>query len=87
MQISLARYCIDGGMDYHAAYTLSDYYIQYQKINVAKRMLEHSNYSVATIAEVLAFSSQSHFSNVFFKYTKETPLQYRKLHTGVSFEK
>ena len=74
-------------MDYHAAYTLSDYYIQYQKINVAKRMLEHSNYSVATIAEVLAFSSQSHFSNVFFKYTKETPLQYRNLHTGVSFEK
>lgn len=24
----ITRYCIDGGMDYHAAYTLSDYYIQ-----------------------------------------------------------
>ncbi|MGN0350721.1 MAG: helix-turn-helix domain-containing protein [Roseburia sp.] len=165
----ITRYCIDGGMDYHAAYTLSDYYIQIadkctsinelsslhktmcldyaakmkdlrstlhpyskhvstcidyiydnlhtritleslaahvglstahlsrlfkqetsmsvskyiqcQKIAVAKRMLEHSDYSISSIAETLAFSSQSHFSNVFFKYTKETPLQYRNIHT------
>lgn len=165
----ITRYCIDGGMDYHAAYTLSDYYIlaadkcssigelsklhktmcidyatrmknlhlaaqtysthisacidyiydhlhtritlnqladyvslspahlsrlfkkettmtisdyiQYKKIDTAKRMLVHSDYSISSIAETLAFSSQSHFSNVFIKHTKETPLQYRRTHS------
>ena len=165
----ITRYCIDGGMDYHAAYTLSDYYIrgadhcssldelsrihkemcidyasrmkelrstiesyskpisscidyiydnlhtritlkalsvhanlspshlsrlfkkettltisdyiQYKKIETAKRMLEHSDYPISSIAETLAFSSQSHFSNVFMQHTNESPLQYRKQHT------
>lgn len=165
----ITRYCIYGGMDYHAAYTLSDYYIQItdkctsmnelssihntmcldyttrmknlhstkqpyskhisacidyiydnlhtritleklathvdlspahlsrlfkqettmtisdyilsKKIETAKHMLEHSDYTISTIAETLAFSSQSHFSNTFIKNTKESPLQYRKMHT------
>lgn len=165
----ITRYCIEGGMDYHAAYTLSDYYIQLadkavtiaelsqlhkelcidyttrmarqrqlqkpyskpislcidyiydhlhtritlnvlatyvklspahlsrlfksetgltiskyiqdKKIETAIQMLEHSDYPISNIAETLAFSSQSHFSNIFIKYTQETPLQYRKNHS------
>lgn len=65
---------------YETGQTISKY-IQNKKIETAIRMLEHSDYPISSIAETLAFSSQSHFSNIFIKYTQETPLQYRKNHS------
>lgn len=52
-------------------------YIMQMKLNTAKNMLLYSEYSIAEIAAVFAFSSQSHFTDVFHKYFGETPLQCR----------
>lgn len=56
--------------------SVSDY-IQYKKIETAKRMLIYSDYSVSEIAAILAFPSHSYFSELFRKDTKLSPLQYR----------
>lgn len=55
-------------------------YIGIQKIGTAKNMLAYSDYGSAQIASILAFPSQSYFSEVFRKHTGTTPLQYRKTH-------
>lgn len=56
--------------------TLSQY-IQQQKILEAQRMLEFTDKSLSDIAQLFAFSSQSHFQTVFKEQTGETPLGYR----------
>lgn len=55
-------------------------YITLQKIEKAKNLLTYSDYSLADIANYLAFSSQSHFIQIFKKYTGTTPHQYRNIH-------
>ncbi len=57
--------------------TLTDFILE-QKILEAKQLLQHSNKSIADIGMHLAFSSQSHFQNVFKKLIQMTPLEYRK---------
>lgn len=52
-------------------------YIHKQKIETAKGMLQQISNS--EIAAALGFSSQSHFIQVFKKYTGKTPLQYSSL--------
>lgn len=52
-------------------------YIQEQKINSAKQMLQFSDLSLAEISNLLAFSSQSHFIHVFSNAVGMTPRQYR----------
>lgn len=52
-------------------------YIQAKKIDTAKNMLVYSNYSPAQISSILAFPSQSYFTEVFRKRTGMTPLKYR----------
>jgi AraC-like DNA-binding protein len=52
-------------------------YIRFRKVETAKNMLLYSDFSCAEIAGYLAFSSHSHFSSVFRKYTGMTPLEYR----------
>ena len=52
-------------------------YISKQKITEAKRLLLHTEKSLAAIANYLAFSSQSHFQNTFKKFTGVTPAHYR----------
>lgn len=52
-------------------------YVQHKKIETAKSMLSYSDFPVSEIASVLAFSSQSYFSEVFRRHTNMTPLQYR----------
>ncbi len=49
-----------------------------QKICAAKPLLRYADKSIADIAMHLAFSSQSHFQNVFKKYEGVTPLEYRR---------
>lgn len=56
--------------------TISEY-IQSRKVETAKNMLAYSDFSTAQIASILAFSSQSYFTEVFRKRTGMTPLRYR----------
>ncbi|MCF2679317.1 AraC family transcriptional regulator [Faecalicatena contorta] len=53
-------------------------YIQQEKVEEAKRLLQFSDRNLSEIASLLSFSSQSHFQTVFKKMTGETPLLYRK---------
>lgn len=55
-------------------------YIKQQKIEIAKRMLIYSDFSVSEIATILAFPSHSYFSENFKKATSLTPLEFRKKH-------
>lgn len=53
-------------------------YITEQKIEHAKLLLASSDRSAEDIADLLHFSSPSHFASVFRKMTGMTPSQYRK---------
>lgn len=59
--------------------TISEYILS-RKIETAKNMLAYSDYSTAQIASILAFPSQSYFTEVFRKRTGMTPLRYRAQH-------
>lgn len=50
------------------------------KIEAAEKMLVYTDYSSVDISNYFAFSSHSHFINVFKKHTGNTPYEYRKLH-------
>lgn len=54
-------------------------YILDQKILAAKQLLQFSDRSFAEIANLLSFSSQSHFIQVFSKKVGITPKQFRDL--------
>lgn len=56
--------------------TISEY-IQTKKIETAKRMLLYSDFTSAQIAQTLAFSSQSYFTEIFRKTVGMTPKQYK----------
>ena len=53
-------------------------YINQEKIEEAKRLLQFSDCGLSEIAGLLHFSSQSHFQVIFKKVTGMTPLSYRK---------
>lgn len=55
---------------------ISDYVLS-KRMEAAKNMLRFSEYSYASIAATLAFSSQSHFTKSFKKQTGYTPKEYR----------
>lgn len=55
-------------------------YILNLKIEKAKNMLQFSDYSIVDISNYLAFSSQSHFIQVFSKKVGNTPYRYRREH-------
>lgn len=57
--------------------TISEY-IQYSRIQQAKRMLVNTDESLSSISSYLSFSSQNHFQKVFRQIEKKTPLQYRR---------
>lgn len=58
--------------------TLTDF-ILIEKIEEAKRLLHYSDKSLSLIADYLGFSSQSHFTRAFKKYSGKTPREYRSL--------
>lgn len=60
--------------------TLTDFILK-EKVEEAKRLLRYTDKHATAIAVYLGFSSQSHFANVFKKYTGKTPSEYRKLHS------
>lgn len=51
-------------------------YIATSKIETAKNMLEYSDYSISQIALILAYPSQSYFTEKFRKATGVTPKKY-----------
>ena len=53
-------------------------YILKKRLEAARNMLRHSDMSSAEISEILAFSSQSHFIQVFKKHEGMTPNQFRQ---------
>lgn len=57
--------------------SVSDY-IRERKIERAKNLLRYSDFSYIDIAHYLAFSSQSHFIQIFEKYEGITPKKYRE---------
>ncbi len=61
--------------------TLTDYILK-EKIEEAKRFLQYTNKPITAISAYLGFSSQSHFSRAFKKYTKMLPNEYRKLNAN-----
>lgn len=52
-------------------------YIQSERIEEAKRLLDHSNDPISRIGDRLTFYDQAHFVKLFKKQTGLTPLQYR----------
>jgi len=62
--------------------TLSSY-LKKSRIEASKWKLCYTDNSVANIALIYQFSSQSYFISCFKKLTGETPLQYRKKHLVV----
>lgn len=58
--------------------TLTDF-ILIEKTEEAKRLLRYSDKSIPAISAYLGFSSQSHFSRVFKKYTGYSPKEYMDL--------
>lgn len=52
-------------------------YIQKERIEEAKRLLDHSKDSISQIGDRLTFYDQSHFVKAFKKHTGLTPGQYR----------
>lgn len=57
--------------------SLTDFILK-EKTEEAKRLLRYSDKSLTAISYYLGFSSQSHFSRVFKKYTGHTPGEYRE---------
>ena len=53
-------------------------YIQQQRIEKAKELMNDANYSLTEIAYLTGFSDQSHFTRIFNKITGENPSTYRK---------
>lgn len=56
--------------------SISDY-IRTKKIESAQNLLKYSDYATSDIASYLAFSSQSHFIQVFEKQVGMTPKKYK----------
>lgn len=57
--------------------TLTDFILR-EKAEEAKRLLRHTDKPLSLIADYLGYSSQSHFSRAFKKYTNQTPREYRE---------
>lgn len=57
-------------------------FISEAKIQTAKNMLCHTQYSILEIAMSLGYSSQSAFSNTFKQYCGMTPKKYRDIESG-----
>ena len=57
-------------------------YINSLRIRHAKELLENSSTKIAEIAEIVGFSSSSHFSRTFKLLTGLSPQQYKKFYSN-----
>lgn len=56
-------------------------YVNFRRVNEAKRRLLQTDTDIAGLADELGFSSASHFINVFGELTGVSPKQFRKKYT------
>ncbi len=63
---------------HHAEKITLKQYILDERIERAKNLLRYSDISIAEISRYLAFSSQSHFADIFKKRTGKSPTEYRQ---------
>lgn len=61
-------------------------YIRTQKIEMAKNLLQYSEYSMIEIANRLSFSSQSHFIQQFRESVGMIPKKYRDLNHAIQWD-
>ncbi|MCR5581526.1 MAG: helix-turn-helix transcriptional regulator [Pseudobutyrivibrio sp.] len=61
-------------------------YIRSAKLEASKNLLRYSDYSLADIAHYFAFTSQSHFIQLFQKETGLTPKKYREKYYGTQWK-
>lgn len=54
-------------------------YIHQRKVARAHALLEHTQYSIKTIAEMMGFANRYHFSRIFKQVTGNTPTGLRKV--------
>lgn len=54
-------------------------YVRYQRIERAKQLLKQRHLSISEISIQCGFTSQSHFTRLFYKFTRVTPKAYRDL--------
>jgi YesN/AraC family two-component response regulator len=52
-------------------------YIRRKRVEAAENMLRYSDLSLQEISQYLSFCSYSHFADIFRKYTRDTPKEYR----------
>lgn len=70
----------------HFGITPNQYFLN-RKMELACLYLRNTNLSVKAISELLHFADQHYFSNVFYKWKKMSPVQYRKsLEAGLEAE-
>lgn len=55
-------------------------YLLKVRVNRAKELLQETDLKISDIALNVGFSNQQRFNEIFKKYTRSTPLQYRKMH-------
>ena len=77
LYMNRSRLCVKFKAD--TGVTLNDYILR-EKTEEAKRLLRYSDKTALAVGSFLGFSSQSHFSNTFKKYTGSTPKEYRDKH-------
>mgnify|MGYP001047570043 CR=1 FL=1 len=75
------KYYIAHAFTKYAGISPINYLVQ-KRIQEGKSLLESTSYSIAQIAAMLGFSSQSYFSQAFRKATGQTPMQYRNVYKG-----
>ena len=54
------------------------YWIQYEVILEAKRLLYHTDYNVKEIANELGYEDHAYFSRLFKKMVVQTPVEFRR---------
>ncbi len=53
-------------------------YINIIRVKKAQQLLEHSEYNITEIAEMIGYDSITYFEKIFKKYLELSPLKYRK---------
>lgn len=75
-ELYISRPYLSAKFKEEAGESITDFVLRV-KTDEAKHLLRHTENSIASIGAYLGFSSQSHFSRVFKKYTAHTPGEYR----------
>lgn len=75
--VGLSQKYLSGLFSKEVGITLSNY-IQNERIEESKHLLNSSNYSILDIGTWLGFHDQSHFTRIFKKFTGTTPKKFKE---------